>query len=110
MYTAYFLRNLLLDKSKKFSINMSKRIFTIPIRLGKDTIEADVIESRDDREAYFFLAIPTIGGAKVYKLKLDSTGDVYFNFIKPYPRELANFEQHISYAIFDYYYFQGLTG
>ncbi len=99
----YFYCNLLIRKTKNFSINMSKVILEIPIKLGCVSFRAGVSEHSSYSETYYSLVLPAIGHDKRYYLFIEPYGDTYFNFEKGTPKELLKYEGKISEAIYNYY-------
>lgn len=88
---------------------MSQLKFTVPIRLGLFTVDTQVYECNDGYETYYEVRFPGLGRDLIYTLRLAYDGSVNFFFDRYTPDDIRAHEQLYSDAIFDYYFFEGLT-
>lgn len=82
---------------------MSNLIFTLPVKLGHDDIQASIYEQVEENETSYILSIPSLGSDKLYQLFLEPYGDVHFCFREDVPYEIKLYEEVISKAIYNYY-------
>lgn len=101
--------NFMTVNTKKLLSNMSQLKFILPVQLGNYLVNTRVSECYDGYETFYEVAVPAIGADKKYYLRIVPDGSVKFYFDRHTPEDLRKCEQAFSAAIFDYYYFEGLT-